>query len=183
MGTTASGSISQAGSSVPSSGGSFSTTASPSSASSPKKSILSKEATETDEGTPANLEALQANPKIGAWLQSVPLLAKLTSEERAKLGGALVEKKYADNEVIIRQGEEGKGFYIINKGTVSVTREDDKTKLTAEIARLKGGDFFGEAALLKKGEKRGATITAVGPVQCFYMCNLYSTRKRAKHMR
>jgi hypothetical protein len=43
------------------------------------------------------------NEAMGELLAGVPLLAKLTREERSKLGGVLVERKYQRGEPIIKQ--------------------------------------------------------------------------------
>lgn len=50
----------------------------------------------------------------------------------------------------------------MQSGTVVVTKTDGD--VTTELDRLKEGDYFGEAALLKNA-RRGATITALGEVK------------------
>jgi CRP-like cAMP-binding protein len=102
------------------------------------------------------------NPVYGAMLTKVPLLAKLTDQERAKLGGVLTEKKYNAGDNIIEEGEVGNGFFLIIRGECVVL------KGSAEIARLKDGDFFGETALINNA-KRGATVRAVGEVLTLYL--------------
>lgn len=104
---------------------------------------------------------------LAVLLKSVPLLVKLSDAERATLGSALVERKYNAGDSIIKQGEEGKGFYIISKGEVVVTRNTD-TKANKELGKLKAGDFFGETALINN-KKRGATVTALVRVTCWYL--------------
>jgi CRP-like cAMP-binding protein len=91
----------------------------------------------------------------------------LNDSERAKLGGAVIERHYAINQRIITQGETGNGFYIIKKGTVVVQRQDEKGAFH-ELATLKDGDFFGETALINDS-KRGASVTALSDVHCFYL--------------
>lgn len=114
-----------------------------------------------------NYEGKQGTSEL---LKKVPLLAKLTDEDREKLGSKLVVKAFKDGEDAIKQDEPGEGFYIIKQGAVVVTRlrdmKDPSSK--SELGRLKTGDFFGETALLSNS-KRGATVTAVGGLECFYL--------------
>ena len=66
---------------------------------------------------------------------------------------------FAPGENIIKEGEKGERFYIINDGEVKVTKGD------AEITRLSNQEYFGERALIKE-EPRKASITSVGEVEC-----------------
>lgn len=103
-------------------------------------------------------------------LRNVPLLARLTDIELGKLAGVLNLLTFKDKSNIIRQGEEGKGFFIIKKGTVEVVQRErvGDPSTSSDLATLRAGDYFGETALLTEG-KRSATITAVGDVECFYL--------------
>jgi rhodanese-related sulfurtransferase len=59
-------------------------------------------------------------------------------------------------EVIVRQGEPGDFYYLIERGRAQVTREIAGARL--ELAELEAGDAFGEEALLA-GTARNATVT------------------------
>ncbi len=64
-------------------------------------------------------------------------------------------------EVIIRQGEEGDYFYVIEKGEAMVTRvveEDEALEESVEMADLGEGAAFGEAALISN-KPRNATVS------------------------
>lgn len=95
-------------------------------------------------------------------LRSVKLLELLGDEQIAKLADALAVRIYQPGEVIIRQGEVGKDFFIVKSGTcvATVTTFDD----VQEVRRYHSGDLFGELALLKNA-KRAATITAADEVE------------------
>jgi putative ABC transport system ATP-binding protein len=68
--------------------------------------------------------------------------------------------------VLVRQGDPGDKFYLIRSGTAVVTVADgDRTR---ELAKLREGDFFGEAALIS-GAPRNATVTAAEEVD---LCTL-----------
>ncbi|CAL9730252.1 cAMP-dependent protein kinase regulatory subunit [Monosporozyma unispora] len=76
-------------------------------------------------------------------LKSVPVLEKLTTYERSKLADALDTQYYGPGEVIIREGDVGENFYLIEYGEVQVIKEDKGV-----INTLGKGDYFGELALL-----------------------------------
>jgi CRP-like cAMP-binding protein/Fe-S-cluster-containing hydrogenase component 2 len=70
---------------------------------------------------------------------------------------------YSKDEVIVRQGDEADGFYLIREGYVRVVKSmaggEQRT-----VAYLKDGSYFGESALLHS-EPRNATIVAMGKVE------------------
>ncbi len=110
---------------------------------------------------------IRPNPTIGAQLDSVPLLAHCSDEERALLGGALVEKVYASGTVIFAQDAVGDGFYIVKSGGVKIMFTNPETNEQIEVAALQSGDYFGEAALIKNGELRKASAVSMGCVTLF----------------
>ena len=61
-----------------------------------------------------------------------------------------------ENEVVIREGDEGDYYYLIESGRAQVTRLVDG--VTTVLADLKAGDVFGEEALISDG-LRNATVT------------------------
>merc|ERR1711871_1806834 len=83
----------------------------------------------------------------------------LTKTEMLHIADALENEKFAPGDLIIRQGEAGDFFYIIESGKVDV--EVDKKKVTT----LEAGGFFGEKALLKE-DVRAATCKAATAVSC-----------------
>ena len=96
-------------------------------------------------------------------LRSVPLFTKLSDEEIKEISDRLRSEKYNPGRDIIKQGEPGRKFYIIDSGTVEarVRHEDGTETVEAEMGR---GAYFGERALLTD-EPRSATCRAKSQVQ------------------
>jgi MFS family permease len=86
-------------------------------------------------------------------LRGVPLLALLPEPTLERLARALVPVTAAAGEVVIREGDHGDRFYVIESGEVEVTKE------ARHVASLGPGDFVGEIALLRD-VPRTATVTA-----------------------
>lgn len=87
-------------------------------------------------------------------LQRVPILFNLTDSQLLDIAAQLETRSVAANETVIRQGEVGDSFYIIEEGTFSCYL-DDGTKL----ALVDRGSCFGELALLHN-EKRACNVAA-----------------------
>lgn len=66
---------------------------------------------------------------------------------------------FEDGEVIVPEGEEGLGFYVVLSGSVLVRHGEEVA------AALGPNDFFGEISLLE-GEPRGASVVAGGHAVC-----------------
>jgi rhodanese-related sulfurtransferase len=59
-------------------------------------------------------------------------------------------------QVVVREGEAGRYYYLIENGKAQVTRHVGGVEVS--VAELRGGDAFGEEALLS-GDARNATVT------------------------
>ena len=101
-------------------------------------------------------------------LQSVPLLAKLTEIKLLKLAGVMKVQSFPGGTYIIREGEEGSRFYIINEGEVRCTVSRGNGGEDEEIVKLYPQQFFGERALVTK-EARTANVIACGTVECLVL--------------
>ena len=91
----------------------------------------------------------------------MPLFASLSDEEIHLILSRLKREHFRAGRVIIRQGDRGDCFYIIQKGHVEVTQRDEIGGIRV-VNRLSRGDYFGELALLRDAP-RNATCKAVIP--------------------
>lgn len=76
------------------------------------------------------------------FLEEVQILESLESYERHKIADALESVVFKDGEVVIKQGDLGENFYIIESGNARVTVVND-AGITHELPGLKKGDYFG----------------------------------------
>ncbi len=60
---------------------------------------------------------------------------------------------YRAGEVVIKQGDVGDYFYVVVKGTCTVTRGTPLNKEGIKLAELKMGDTFGEEALISEAKR------------------------------
>jgi putative ABC transport system ATP-binding protein len=74
-------------------------------------------------------------------------------------------KIYPPGSVIFRQGERGDEFFLIRRGKVRATMEDDSSG-SREIGQLGKADFFGDRSLLRD-EPRPVTVTALDTVETY----------------
>lgn len=95
-------------------------------------------------------------------LKTIHLFEPLDDIERHVLASSMSRRLFAPGEIIVREGEEGEELFIVREGTVAVTVSG------AEVARMSGGNFFGEMSLLT-GAARAATVLAVGEVEVYVM--------------
>ena len=93
-------------------------------------------------------------------LQRVPLFADLDAVEIQQIARLFKQRRFTAGETIIKEGSGGAAFFIIESGeaTVSIGGQPRST--------LKGGDYFGEIALIDEGT-RMATITAATGMNCY----------------
>lgn len=93
------------------------------------------------------------------FLEEVPLLKTLTAYERSKIADALETRKYPPGTIIIREGEPGYDFYILENGECDAYKEG-MHKERINLRHYKKGDFFGELALLNDAPRAATIITS-----------------------
>ena len=100
-------------------------------------------------------------------LANVPLFAGFGTGQLKRLARALYPRQHQAGEVILNEGDEAVGFYVVSSGRLEVVKDLGGPKETV-LAALGPGDFFGETALLD-GYPRSASIRALEDGECLVM--------------
>ena len=95
------------------------------------------------------------------FLTKVPLLSTMEDYERSKLADAFKKVTFDDADFIIKEGEEGNDFFIIESGAAYATKTLKEGDVPQMVKEYSVGDYFGERALLKN-EPRAANVIAKG---------------------
>ncbi len=96
------------------------------------------------------------------FLSRVDLFAGQPSDVLTRLAMALKLVDVPSGGVVVREGDLGDQFFLVEAGTLAVTRQFNGQ--AREFARMGPGDFFGEIALIGQG-RRTATVQAASSAQ------------------
>ncbi|KAI8080921.1 cAMP dependent protein kinase regulatory subunit [Thamnidium elegans] len=98
------------------------------------------------------------------FLEEIPLFKSLETYERHKIADALEPVQFDDNDVVIKEGDVGDNFYLIESGEAKFYKllPDGSQQ---EVMVGKKGEYFGELALLRD-ELRAASVVAHGKLKC-----------------
>jgi len=88
-----------------------------------------------------------------ALVQQVPMFQPLSVAAKERVAANLASLSVPAGAVVIRAGERGDSFYLVDDGALEITAEGLRTTAA-------GGDYFGEIALLRD-VPRTATVTAL----------------------
>ena len=91
-------------------------------------------------------------------LNSIIIFSELTDEECKSLQKFFKPRNYLKNSMIILEEEYGDLVFVVQKGTIKITRVNDEGKEVI-LALLGPGEIFGELAILD-GEARSANALA-----------------------
>lgn len=91
-------------------------------------------------------------------IKGVPLFSKLSKKGLEDVAHIADELDLPSGKVMATQGDRGREFFILLEGEASVTKDGEN------INTVRGGDFFGEIALVTQ-MPRTATVTATSDVR------------------
>ncbi|MBC7223287.1 MAG: sigma 54-interacting transcriptional regulator, partial [Anaerolineae bacterium] len=109
------------------------------------------------------VERAAALPQLEV-LDRVPFFKELPLEQRLLVCERLEAVTHGEGEVIIRQGDPGDAFYIVEEGRLEVSIVGPQGEEVV-VRQLEPGHYFGEIALMDEGARRTATVRAVTPVR------------------
>lgn len=103
--------------------------------------------------------------EVARTLRSVEVLKSLTLQQLQQLYDCFQEAEYEPEQHIIRQGEVGDTFYIIEDGVARITQVDE-LGVESVLRRLGAFTYFGERALLTSEPRSANVIAEGGRVKC-----------------
>lgn len=109
-------------------------------------------------------------PGLLGVLESVPLFAKVSPDDRGLLARSIEIAEYARGQGIVNQGDEADAMYVIVSGRAKVVMSHDSGR-EAILSILGPNDFFGEMSLFDD-RPRSASVQALEP------CRALRLRKR-----
>ena len=89
------------------------------------------------------------------FLGKISILSELEAYERSKICDCLISETFKKDELIIKEGEEGNKFYLLQEGTAEAFKTENGQEV--KVFEYKINDYFGELALLND-DKRKASI-------------------------
>ncbi len=102
--------------------------------------------------------------EVAEMLKQAPIFSDLSKRDIKRLAQTARVRSYKTGSVIIKEGGEGFGLFIIASGKAEVVRDADGANPSV-LATLGKGDFFGETALMER-QPRNATVRALEPTEC-----------------
>lgn len=100
-------------------------------------------------------------------LQASKLFRDLPAAELEFLAKVAQEKRFSAGQQVFREGDPGDGLYVITSGEIELSALVSGTKQHV-FARLQGGDFIGEMAMLDE-EPRSASATATTETKLYFV--------------
>jgi hypothetical protein len=99
-------------------------------------------------------------PRIAQAVHDLPLFARLSAEQVARLAGVCGVTTFAAGEAVFRQGEADNQMHVVLQGEVAITVAGS----AAPVGVVRSGECLGEMSLLT-GAAHSATATAVTRVE------------------
>lgn len=104
------------------------------------------------------LERFTRDRLLQNLLATHPLFKPFDRTQRTQLASRFSAHDAPAGTPIIREGDEGRGLFLLLSGEVEVSRDDHGQRVV--LAMLKSGDLFGEISLIEQ-TKTTATVTAL----------------------
>lgn len=93
-------------------------------------------------------------------MKRVEILSSIDPYELTQISDALKTVSFRPGDYVIKEGEMGDVFYMVEEGEAEATKTFEAGKPAQVVKNYRSGDYFGELALIK-GEPRAANVVAV----------------------
>lgn len=97
------------------------------------------------------------NPLVRV-LRDIPLFRELGRRELREVAQTLEVATFAIGDRVFKQGEDGRGMFIVLSGGVDIFQVDEEDGRRLHLSRSESGAFFGETALLDDAPRTASAI-------------------------
>jgi len=111
---------------------------------------------------------IQETEKICEFLMATEFFADLTPRTLAEVANNIEARDFEPGDAIVKQGDDGLEFFMVNEGSVTVERTNRTTGKTETLKQLDKGSYFGEVALIKN-QPRNASVIAKTKTTCYVL--------------
>jgi len=108
-----------------------------------------------------SIQTLMARNLSLRALCNTKIFEGISDREKKVLTQSFKEESFTSGAVIIKEGDHGDKFYVIQSGKASITVGGKA------VREIENGSFFGETALMNESDVRTATVIASAPTKCF----------------
>jgi CRP-like cAMP-binding protein len=119
------------------------------------------------------LERFTRDRLLKNLLATSPLFRPFSPQQRIDLARRFTGHELASGTVVIREGEAGRGLFVVLAGELEVLKGDEPFQ--SSVAILRGGDLFGEISLIR-GTPATATVRAATPAAVLFLARDYFER-------
>jgi CRP-like cAMP-binding protein len=105
---------------------------------------------------------------LGNLMATSPLFKPFSRMQQRDLLRRFTSHDVAPNTVVIHEGEEGRGLFVVLTGELDVSRRSAMDGATVPLGALKTGDVFGEMSLLRNA-RTTATVVAQRPATVLFL--------------
>ncbi len=111
---------------------------------------------------------------LGNLMATSPLFRPFNRMQQRDLLRRFTSHDVSPGTVVINEGEEGRGLFVVLAGELDVSRRSSDGS-TVPLGALKTGDVFGEMALLRNA-RTAATVVAQRPATVLFLAREYVAR-------
>jgi cAMP-dependent protein kinase regulator len=125
---------------------------------------------------PRNPKSPEEQKRLAKSLSGIVLFSAMSSDNLQVLYDAFFECRKKKGDQVIRQGDVGDYFYVVDSGTCEVWKQLDPQQKPVLVKTCHDGDYFGELALIF-GTPRAATVTVASESCRLWAIDRLSYRK------
>jgi cAMP-dependent protein kinase regulator len=98
---------------------------------------------------------IKMRERFEQFLNKIDILKDLDDQEKAKICDCLITERFQKGDLVIKEGDQGEKFYLLQEGSAEAFKTDSHGKET-KVYEYKENDYFGELALLNSNMRKAS---------------------------